>query len=86
MSVFQVERGGAERAIAFVGDDIQDLPPIRKVGFAVSVPNGRPEVKAAAHWVTKTPGGRGAVREVVEFLLRAKGLWKGITISDRIDG
>lgn len=57
----------------FIGDDVIDLPILTRVGFAVSVPNGRPEVHARVHMVTAAAGGRGAVREVCEFLLRAQG-------------
>lgn len=72
------------KEIAFVGDDLQDLPLLRKVGFAVSVPNGRKEVMQNSHYVTKLRGGDGAVREIVEFILRSKGLWHKITQQDRI--
>jgi 3-deoxy-D-manno-octulosonate 8-phosphate phosphatase (KDO 8-P phosphatase) len=71
--------------MAFVGDDIQDLPALRNAGLAISVPNGRPEAHASAHMITKTRGGQGAVREVVEFLLHAKGLWKSIPTAQRIE-
>lgn len=59
--------------VAYVGDDLLDLPVLTRVGFAASVPNGRAEVHARVHYVTRVPGGSGAVREVVEFLLRAQG-------------
>lgn len=70
--------------ISFVGDDIQDVPALRSVGLAVSVPNGRNEAHIVAHLVTKASGGAGAVREVVELLLHAKGLWEDIVGADRI--
>ncbi len=57
----------------FIGDDVIDLPILTRVGFAVSVPNGRPDVQRRVHHVTLSGGGRGAVREVCEFLLRAQG-------------
>ena len=60
--------------IAFVGDDIIDLPVLRECGFAIAVANARPQVKAAAHYVTKLGGGHGAGREAVEFILEAKGI------------
>lgn len=69
--------------VAYIGDDILDLPVLRRVGFAVTVPHARPEVLAAAHHVTETAGGRGAVREVVELLLRARGLWDEIVGRER---
>jgi 3-deoxy-D-manno-octulosonate 8-phosphate phosphatase (KDO 8-P phosphatase) len=60
----------------FVGDDIIDLGPLQRAGLAVAVGDGVAEVKAAAHFVTRAPGGRGAVREVVELILRAQGKWE----------
>ncbi len=59
----------------FIGDDLPDLTAMREVGLAVAVADAVGEVRAAAHLVTNSPGGRGAVRELVEFLLRAQGLW-----------
>src|SRR6266545_4737847 len=61
---------------AFVGDDVIDLPVMRKCGFAIAVKNARPEVKAAAHWVTSHAGGDGAARDAVEYILKAQGKWK----------
>ena len=55
---------------AYIGDDLPDLPVLQKCGFSVSVPNGQDEVKKIVHHVTKSPGGRGAVREVCELLLK----------------
>ena len=60
----------------FVGDDIIDLGPLTRAGFSVAVGDGVAEVKAAAHFVTKAAGGRGAVREAVEMILRAQGKWQ----------
>lgn len=62
-----------EEECAFVGDDWPDLPPMRRVGLAVAVANARPEVRAAAHWVTPSPGGAGAARDTAEFIMRAQG-------------
>ena len=64
--------------IAFIGDDLQDLPVLRRVGFAVGVSNARPEVKEVCHLITEREGGRGAVREALEFILRAQGKWNEI--------
>jgi 3-deoxy-D-manno-octulosonate 8-phosphate phosphatase (KDO 8-P phosphatase) len=61
---------------AFVGDDVIDLPAMRKCGLAVAVKNARPEVKAEAHWVTPHAGGDGAARDAVEYILKAQGKWK----------
>jgi 3-deoxy-D-manno-octulosonate 8-phosphate phosphatase (KDO 8-P phosphatase) len=65
--------GITEEQVAFIGDDVVDLPILGRAGLAVSVPNGRPEVHARAHWITEAAGGRGAVREACEFVLRATG-------------
>jgi 3-deoxy-D-manno-octulosonate 8-phosphate phosphatase (KDO 8-P phosphatase) len=64
--------------IAYVGDDLTDVVVMRRVGFAVAVANARPEVKRAAHYVTEATGGNGAVREVIELILDALGLWSEI--------
>ncbi len=63
------------RDMCFIGDDLPDIPVMREVGLAVSVPNARPEVKRIAHLVTRAGGGHGAVREVAERLLRAQRKW-----------
>jgi len=59
--------------VCFVGDDVTDLPLLARVGLAVAVANAHPEAKKRAHYVTRAAGGRGAVREVVDLLLRAQG-------------
>jgi 3-deoxy-D-manno-octulosonate 8-phosphate phosphatase (KDO 8-P phosphatase) len=61
--------------VAYIGDDLTDVPIMRRVGFAVATANARPEVKASAHYVTGATGGGGAVREAVELILKAQGLW-----------
>jgi 3-deoxy-D-manno-octulosonate 8-phosphate phosphatase (KDO 8-P phosphatase) len=66
-----------------VGDDLPDLPLLRMCGLAVAVADAVPEARAAAHYVTGAPGGTGAVREVVELLLRAQGQWDGLVDSFR---
>jgi 3-deoxy-D-manno-octulosonate 8-phosphate phosphatase (KDO 8-P phosphatase) len=63
---------------AFVGDDLADLPILRRVGLPIAVANAVAEVKQVAAYVTQAPGGHGAVREVVEALLRARGEWSHI--------
>lgn len=62
----------------YVGDDLPDLAVMRLAGLAVAPGNARPEVKAAAHWVTKARGGDGAFREMVEALLKSQDLWTPI--------
>jgi 3-deoxy-D-manno-octulosonate 8-phosphate phosphatase (KDO 8-P phosphatase) len=64
--------------VAYVGDDLTDVVIMRRVGLAIATANARPEVKKAAHHVTAAPGGEGAIREVVELLLAAQGLWGDI--------
>jgi 3-deoxy-D-manno-octulosonate 8-phosphate phosphatase (KDO 8-P phosphatase) len=63
---------------AFVGDDVIDLPAMRAGGFAIAVKNARAEVKKEAHYVTPHAGGEGALRDAVEFILKAQGKWKRI--------
>lgn len=72
----------AAEQVAYVGDDLLDLPVLRRVGFAVTVPNGRDEVKAAVHHVTSARGGEGALREVIEMLLRGKQLWQRVVDAE----
>jgi len=64
--------------VCFVGDDIVDLGPLQRAGVAVAVANAVREAKAAARLVTRAAGGRGAVREVVEMILKAQGKWDSI--------
>ena len=72
-----LEKDGITAAeAAFVGDDVIDLPVMRKCGLAIAVKNARPEVKAEAHWVTAHPGGDGAARDAIEYILKAQGKWK----------
>ena len=61
--------------VCAVGDDLMELPILRRVGFAVAVPSAVEEIRLMAHYVTHRPGGHGAVREVVDLILKAKGLW-----------
>ena len=65
--------------VCYVGDDLIDLPPMRRAGFAVAVANAVPEVLEAAHYTTERPGGRGAVREVGDLLLKTQGQWTEVT-------
>jgi len=67
--------GASEQEVAYVGDDLPDLPLLQRVGLAVAVANAAPEVKRAAHYVTSRTGGNGAVREVIELIVKAQGKW-----------
>ena len=74
-----LQRRGVEWGeVAFVGDDLADLPLLRRVGLPIAVANAVPDVKAAASYITRAAGGHGAVREVIELLLRARGEWPDI--------
>lgn len=64
--------------VAYIGDDLIDIPLLRRVGFAVAVADAVDEVKAAAHLITQRPGGQGAVREVIELILKAQGHWHSL--------
>ncbi len=64
--------------VAYVGDDLLDLPVLQQVAFAATVPEARPEVRAAVHYVARARAGFGAVREIVELLLAAQGRWDDI--------
>jgi 3-deoxy-D-manno-octulosonate 8-phosphate phosphatase (KDO 8-P phosphatase) len=64
--------------IAFIGDDLTDIVVMRRVGLGIATANAKEEVKRVAQYVTSAPGGSGAVREVAECILKAKGLWEGI--------
>lgn len=61
--------------VAFVGDDLADLPVLRRVGLPIAVANAVQEVRNASAWTTTRPGGHGAVREVIEALMTARGEW-----------
>jgi len=68
--------GVPESAVAYLGDDLPDLPVMRRVGLAVAVGDAVAEVKKAAHYTTKAVGGRGALRELVELILKSQGIWE----------
>ncbi len=67
--------GAGENEVAYVGDDLPDLPVLQRVGLAAAVANAVPEVKRAAHFVTRRSGGEGAIREVIELIVKAQGKW-----------
>ncbi len=70
--------GLSAEKVAYVGDDVMDLPLIRCVGFGVAVANAVEEVKEQADYVTTRPGGQGAVREVIEYILKRSGRWHAL--------
>lgn len=67
-----------DEEIAYIGDDLIDLPVMLQVGFPAAVADAVPEVRSRSAMVSGFPGGRGAVREILEFILKAKGLWDEI--------
>ena len=70
--------GIADAQVAYVGDDLVDLSMMKRVGFPVAVADAVDEVREAAAYVTRAPGGRGAVREAAEVILKAQGKWEAI--------
>jgi 3-deoxy-D-manno-octulosonate 8-phosphate phosphatase (KDO 8-P phosphatase) len=70
--------GVSNSAVAYVGDDLPDIPLMRRVGLAVAVGNAVPEVKKAAHYTTKASAGHGAIREAVELVLKSQGVWEAM--------
>ena len=72
-----LQQAGVDWAdVCYLGDDVVDLGVMRRAGFAVAVGDGVAEAKAAADYVTQSPGGNGAIREIVELILRAQDKWK----------
>jgi 3-deoxy-D-manno-octulosonate 8-phosphate phosphatase (KDO 8-P phosphatase) len=67
-----------DSAVAFIGDDLPDIPLMRRVGLAIAVGDAVPEVKQAAHYTTRALAGHGAVREAIELVLRSKGIWEAM--------
>jgi len=63
----------------FIGDDLIDLPVLKRVGLSAAPPEAMEEVKNICHYITKKSGGKGAVREVIEIILKAQGLWDKVT-------
>jgi 3-deoxy-D-manno-octulosonate 8-phosphate phosphatase (KDO 8-P phosphatase) len=72
------DTGLEAKNIAYVGDDVIDLPIVRRAGFGVAVANAVDELKNAAHYVTSRTGGKGAVREVIEYILKNTGQWDAL--------
>lgn len=68
--------GVTEEEVAYMGDDLPDMPLAKRAGLAVAVANGVAELKAISHYVTKAEGGKGAAREVIELILKAQGRWE----------
>ena len=80
------EAGVESEQVAYVGDDLTDVVIMNRVGLSVATANARAEVKRSAKIVTEAAGGSGAIREVVELLLRAQGKWDGILRKYEVSG
>jgi len=79
------KEGISAGAAAFVGDDVIDLPPMQNCGLSIAVANARSEVKKNAHYVTPHAGGEGALRDAIEYILKAQGKWKR-AVEDYVRG
>jgi 3-deoxy-D-manno-octulosonate 8-phosphate phosphatase (KDO 8-P phosphatase) len=74
----KLKTGLEDNQIAYMGDDIIDVPVMRRVAFAAAPVDAQDEVKAVAHYIASQPGGRGAVREVCDLILKGRGLWEQV--------
>jgi 3-deoxy-D-manno-octulosonate 8-phosphate phosphatase (KDO 8-P phosphatase) len=70
------DAGLTDQEVGYMGDDLQDLPVLRRAGFSAAPADAAPEVRAAVQWVSASGGGRGAAREWIEHVLRAQGRWR----------
>jgi len=72
------DTGLADNSVAYMGDDLLDLPVLTRVGLSAAPVDAAPEVRSRVHWVSTAGGGRGAVREFIEMVLRAQNRWDGV--------
>ena len=79
------DAGVSKDEVAYAGDDLTDIVVMRRVGLGIAVANARPEVKRAAHYITQASGGSGAIREVVELILKAQAKWPEIMKKYEVD-
>ena len=70
-----------DEAVAYMGDDIVDLPVLSRVGLAAAPADAAPDVRARVHWVSQAPGGCGAARELIELILRAQRAWESVLLE-----
>ena len=75
------KHGLKDEEIAYIGDDVLDIPILRRVGLAIGVANGAPEVKKISHYVTRKKGGEGAIREVIDLMLKVLGKREAVLAS-----
>jgi 3-deoxy-D-manno-octulosonate 8-phosphate phosphatase (KDO 8-P phosphatase) len=73
------DTGADEASVAYMGDDLLDLPVLARAGLAAAPADAAPEVRERVHWVSACGGGRGAARELIELVLRAQQRWAGVT-------
>lgn len=73
-----LEAGVSSEEVAFIGDDLNDVPIMLRCGLAIAVSDASSETKSRAHYVTQVRGGKGAVREVIELILKAQDKWDGV--------
>jgi 3-deoxy-D-manno-octulosonate 8-phosphate phosphatase (KDO 8-P phosphatase) len=69
--------GLSDADVAYMGDDLQDLPVLRRVGFSAAPADAAADVRETVDWVSTVAGGKGAVRELIEHVLRTQGTWQG---------
>jgi 3-deoxy-D-manno-octulosonate 8-phosphate phosphatase (KDO 8-P phosphatase) len=74
-------RGLTDTDVAYMGDDLLDLPVLRRAGLSAAPADAAAEVKSAVHWVSPHDGGRGAVRDLIELVLKGRGMWDGLLRS-----
>ncbi len=72
------DRGLADNEVAYMGDDLLDLTVLRRAGLSAAPADAAEEVKSAVHWMSRYPGGRGAIREFIEILLKGRGRWDAL--------
>src|SRR6185503_17933856 len=72
------DAGLTDGQVGYMGDDLQDLPVLRRAAFSAAPADAAPEVRAAVHWISASGGGHGAARECIEHVLRAQGLWRAV--------
>ncbi|MFH1868163.1 MAG: HAD hydrolase family protein [Candidatus Omnitrophota bacterium] len=84
-NILKEEFALGDEQICFIGDDLIDLPVLKKAGFSCCVSNAHKDALPFAHYVSRNKGGRGAVREIIDIILKAKGLWDKVT-SDYFNG
>lgn len=77
-NVLKERTGYQDEEIAYIGDDVVDIPVLRHVGVAFAVQDAVDEVKAVSHYVASLPGGKGAVREIVQLILQTQKLWDSV--------